>query len=97
MLNEDFSLKFKGFEPTEELKKFVDTLLRETHLKSPSQSFLKATFTLTNGLFEGVIDITSTAGRFVAKAADTDVRDVGAKMFEGIRSELDRWKSRRNV
>lgn len=97
MLNEDFSLKFKGFEPTEELKRLVDTLLRETHLKSPSQSFVKATITLTNGLFEGVIDITSTAGRFVAKAVDTDVRDVGAKMFEGIRNELDRWKSRRSI
>jgi hypothetical protein len=95
MLSEDFSLKFSGFEPTEELKKWIDTLLRDTHLKSPSQSFLKATFTLTGGLFEGVIDITSTAGRFVAKACDKDLRNAGSKMFDGIRGELDRWKSRR--
>lgn len=97
MLAEDFSLKFKGFEPTEEIKKAIDALLRETHLKSPSQSFLKATFTLTNGLFEGVIDITSSAGRFVSKAVDTDIRDVGSKVFGGIRNELDRWKSRRSL
>lgn len=97
MLSEDFSLKYSGFEPTEELKKWIDTLLRETHLKSPSQSFLKATFTFTEGLFEGVIDITSSAGRFVAKAADTDLRDAGSKLFDGIRNELDRWKSRRTL
>lgn len=97
MLAEDFCLKFKGFEPTEEIKKKIDALLRETHLKSPSQSFLKATFTFTEGLFEGVIDITSSAGRFVARAADTDIRDVGSKVFGGIRGELDRWKSRRSL
>lgn len=97
MLSEDFSLKFSGFEPSEEMKKWIDALLRETHLKSPSQSFLKATFSFTGGLFEGVIDITSTAGRFVCKAADTDIRDAGTKLFDGIRHELDRWKSRRNI
>ncbi len=97
MLNEDFSLKFSGFEPTEEVKKWIDALLRETHLKSPSQSFLKATFTFTNGLFEGVIDVTSSAGRFVAKAVDADVRHLPSKLFDGIRNELDRWKSRRTI
>jgi hypothetical protein len=97
MLAEDFRLKFKGFEPTEEIKKGIDALLREIHLKSPSQSFLKATFTFTEGLFEGVIDITSSAGRFVSRAADTDIRDVGSKVFSGIRGELDRWKSRRSL
>lgn len=97
MLSEDFSLKFSGFEPTEEMKKWIDALLRETHLKSPSQSFLKATFTMTGGLFEAVIDITSTAGRFVATAVDRDIRGAGGKMFDGIRSELERWKSRRMI
>lgn len=95
MLNEDFSLEFLGFEPTEELKKMIDALLRDTYLKSPSQSFLKATFKLTGDLFEGVIDITSSAGHFIAKAADADITRTGSKLFNKIRVELDKWKSDR--
>jgi hypothetical protein len=95
MLSEDFSLKFLGFEPTEEMKKRIDAILRETHLKSPSHSFLKATFTMTGGLIEGVMEVTSAAGRFVARAADNNVRDVGAKLLDGIKTELNAWKSRR--
>lgn len=97
MLSEDFSLKFSGFEPTEEVKKWIDAVLRETHLKSPSQSFLKATFTFANGLFEGVIDVTSSAGRFVAKAADADMHHLPAQLFDKIRAELDSWKSHRTI
>lgn len=95
MLSEDFSLKFSGFEPTEEIKKMAHKILGEIYQKSPSQSFLKATFTMTGDIFEGVIDVTSTAGHFVAKAVDKDILGVGAKVLDGIRGELDRWKRKR--
>jgi hypothetical protein len=97
MLNEDFSLEFLGFTPTEELRKMIDILLGETYLQSPSQSFLKATFTLTGGLFEGVIDITSSAGHFIAKATDSNLAEAGTKLFNKIAAELDEWKSGRII
>ena len=53
MLSEDVKLKFRGFEPTHDVRSMIDILLQELHLKSPSRSFMKATFTLANGVFEG--------------------------------------------
>lgn len=91
MLTEDFSLEFSGFQPTADMREWLDCVLSETFLHSPSQSFLKVTFTLTEGLFVGAIDITSTAGNFMAKAADGDVAAMGAKLFKSIRRELKDW------
>lgn len=97
MLSENFKVQFSGFEPSEEFRKWVDKLLRETHLKSPSQSFLKATFKKTGGLIEGMIDVSSTVGRFAAKAVDRDFLPLGKKLSDGIVKELDRWKSMRII
>lgn len=95
MLSEDVKIRFSGFEPNSEFRKGLDILLSELHLKSPSQSFLSATFTLTNGIFEGVIKITSTAESFVAKASDNNLTQVGSKLFEKLGGQLEKWKSLR--
>lgn len=95
MLSEDVKIRFAGFEPTHDVKSALDILLNELHLKSPHQSFLSATFTLTNGLIEGVIDITSKAGNFVAKASDVHMSDVGNKLMTKLGEQLDKWKSLR--
>jgi hypothetical protein len=95
MLAEDVKVLFSGFEPTHDMRAKLDLLLNQLHLKSPSQSFLSVTVTLTNGLFEGVIKVTSTAENFVAKATDVQVGELGHKLCDKLISQLDKWKSLR--
>ena len=92
MLSEDVKLKFRGFEPTHEVRSMVDILLNELHLKSPSQSFMAATFTLTNGIFEGVIKISSSAENFAVKAADATLGGLRHQLWDKVGGQLKEWK-----
>lgn len=92
MLSEDVKIKFRGFEPTHDMRSVIDILLTELHLKAPSQSFLSATFTLTNGIFEGVIKITSSAENFAVKAADATINGLRHKLFDTLGHQLKEWK-----
>lgn len=95
MLAEDVKIKFSGFEPSHDMRSSLYFLLNRLHLKSPHQSFLSATFTLTNGIIEGVIKISSGAEEFMAKATDVHMSDVGEKLMDKITTQLDKWKSLR--
>lgn len=95
MLSEDVKIKFSGFEPSHDVRSSLYYLLNRLHLKSPHQSFLSATFTLTNGIIEGVIKISSSAENFVAKASDVHMTQVGEKLMDKITTQLDKWKSLR--
>lgn len=97
MLAEDVKILFSGFEPSADVRSRLDFLLSQLHLKAPSQSFLNVTFTLTNGLFEGVIKVTSTAGDFVGRATDQTVCTLGLKLCDGLLAQLDKWKARRFI
>src|SRR4051812_38871164 len=95
MLAEDVKVKFKGFEPTHDVRGMLDILLNELHLKSPSQSFLSATFTATNGIFEGVITIASTAENFAVNAAHATIEGLRHQLFDKVGTQLREWKKRR--
>lgn len=95
MLAEDVKIRFSGFEPTQDVRSALYYILNKLHLKSPSQSFLSVTFTLTNGIFEGVIKVTSSAENFVAKATDVHLTEVGSKLSEKLLAKMDKWKSLR--
>jgi hypothetical protein len=95
MLSEDVIIDFSGFEPSQDMRSRLYFVLNQLHLKSPSKSLMHVTFTLTNGIIEGVVKITSVAENFVAKAADRHVVDVGHKLFDKALAQLDKWKSLR--
>ncbi len=75
----------------------IDILLSELHLKSPSQSFLSVTFTMTNGLFEGVIKITSSAENFMVKATDATLGGLRHQLFDKVGGQIRDWKQIRFV
>ena len=95
MLSEDVKIRYSGFEPSHDFRSALDILLNELHLKAPSQSFIKATFTLTNGIFEGVIKVTSAAENFVVKASDGNVAELKRALFDRLGTQLEKWKSLR--
>jgi hypothetical protein len=92
MLSEDIRLKFKGFEPSHDVRSTIDILLNELHLRAPSQSFFKVTFTLTNGIFEGAIKITAVAENFVVKATDATINGLRHQLFDKVGNQLKEWK-----
>lgn len=95
MLSEDVKVLFTGFEPDADMRSSLYYILNRLHLKSPSHSLLQATFTLTNGLFEGVIKVTSTAENFVVKATDVQFSELGEKLFTKVGEKLENWKALR--
>lgn len=95
MLAEDVKVKFSGFEPSQDVRSALYYILNKLHFKSPSQSFLNVTFTLTNGIFEGVIKVTSSAENFVAKATDVQLTELGHKLSDKLLGQMDKWKSLR--
>jgi len=95
MLAEDVQIDFRGFEPSHDVRSRLDILLSQLHLKSPSRSFLSVTFTATNGIFEGVIKITSSAENFVVKATDKTINSLGHQLMDKVITQLDKWKSLR--
>jgi hypothetical protein len=95
MLSEDLKLKFRGFEPTQDVRSMIYILLNELHLKAPSQSFFSATFTLTNGIFEGAIKISSSAENFAVKAADATINGLRHQLFDKVGTQLKEWKKTR--
>lgn len=95
MQSDEMKVLFSGFEPTADMRSSLYYILNRLHLKSPSQSLLSATFTLTNGLFEGVIKVTSTAENFVVKATDVQLPVLGQKLFDKVGEKLEKWRSLR--
>lgn len=95
MLSEDFSLHFEGFAPSEAVIEKIKIALSDLYSKSPHRSFLRATFKSSGQVFEGVIDITSAAGKFVVEVKDTDLEAMSKAAFEKIIWQLDSWKAKR--
>ena len=95
MLAEDVRILFAGFEPTADLRAGLSILLDQLYLKAPSRSFMSVTLTLTGGIFEGVLAVTSSAGDFVARATDHGAAELASKLGDGVTAQIDRWKSLR--
>ena len=95
MLAEHVNVEFKNFEPTIDLRRNVYYLLNRMHFKTPSQSIISATFSMTNGLLEGVIKVSSTAENFVVRATGVEWPELGQSLFEKMGERLEKWKSLR--
>src|SRR5262245_12289971 len=95
MSNEEVKVAFTGFEPSYDVRSSLYYVINKLNLKTPSQSIMSATFTLTNGLFEGVIKVTSTAEDIVVKATDVHLVELSQKLFDKVGEKLEKWRSLR--
>lgn len=95
MLIEDAILNFRGFVPTEYICTEINALVQMLLQESPSESFLRASFSRDNHSFFGAIDITSTVGTFCATAIDSQVLGLASKLKGQIVRQLEEWKRHR--
>ncbi len=92
MKSEDVDLKFQGFDPSELMSTYLETILRAVHEESPYGSSIRATFTRTNDVIVGVLHITSAATSFVANTTGNGLKRVGEELVLQIRGQIDKWK-----
>ncbi|MGE4131628.1 MAG: hypothetical protein AB7F86_08310 [Bdellovibrionales bacterium] len=95
MLSEDVQISYRGFEPTQDVRTSLYYILNRLHLKSPSQSFLTATFTRAGEVFEGVIQVTSNVENFAVKASDVHLTKLTETLFSKLGQKLESWKALR--
>jgi hypothetical protein len=69
--------------------------MNKLNLKTPSSSIMSATFSLTNGLFEGVIKVTSMAEDIVVRATDVHLTELTHKLADKVGEKLEKWRSLR--
>lgn len=94
-MTEEVKMLFSGFEPSHDMRSSLYYVINKLNLKTPSQSIMSATFTLTNGLFEGVIKISSTAENIVVKATDVQLVELSQKLIEKVGEKLENWRTLR--
>lgn len=92
---EEFSIQYRGFTPPNQTKQFFQCLLRRIQDDAPDASFIRASFAHDHGEYKGIININSEAGRFMSFAQTGDPNDLGAQLYEKLREQLNRWKTRR--
>lgn len=97
MLSEQFSLDFVGFEPDSDLLDNIRIRMSNLYANSPHHSFLKATFSKTEDVFEGVIDITSAVAKFAVSLENKDIDALSLLAFDKIKWDLDVWKAKRFI
>ncbi len=92
---DDFNIKFQGFHPSDFTRSYLKERMSEMLDEAPYGSTLQAVFTRKNEWLKGIVTIHSSAGRFFAVSSGTKVKEVGRKLVEQIRKQLDKWKSLR--
>ena len=94
-MSELLSLKYQGFHPAGFTERFITKRMQELLKEAPAGAVLSATFTRKNHSFKGVMTITSSAGKFFAMASHTRFREVNRRLFEQMRQQFEKWKSRK--
>ncbi len=95
MFFDDLFLAFHGFQPSDITRSYLHDKMNALQNEAPYGSNLKATFTRRDNLYQGVITIYSSAGRFFAAASGEKIKEVTRKLIEQIRTQLNRWKKQR--
>lgn len=91
----DIEVKYVGFNPSDDVNSEIQTLTDELYMRAPSDSCLKAIFTIQNGAVKGLVQITSAGGRFEAVAEDIDAHLLAKKLVHRMKRKLEEWRDHR--
>ena len=88
-------LEFKGFEPTQELKKIAKGAIDRILGESPSDASSVVKLVKTSAGFEAVMKVTSLAGTFLAHATEADPVSAFERLFGKVEGQIQNWKQSR--
>ena len=89
-------LEFKGFEPTQELKKLAKGTISRVLGGSPSDAASVIKLVKTASGFEAVMKVSSLAGTFLAQATAADPVSAIERILGKIEGQLETWKRSRD-
>jgi ribosome-associated translation inhibitor RaiA len=88
-------LEFKGFEPTQELKKIAKGAIGRILGESPSDAASVVRMVKTKAGFEAVMRVSSLAGTFLAHATEADPISAIERLFERVEDQVAAWRRAR--
>jgi hypothetical protein len=92
---DDIKIQFEGFSPPDFVHSYFVDLLEQIREEAPAWANIRANVHRAGEEFRGMIRITSQAGEFFTTASARKVNELGRKLTQRIRRQLDKWKSTR--
>lgn len=92
---DDIKIQFEGFSPPEFVHSHFMDLLEQVREEAPTWANIRASVHRVGEEFRGMIKITSHAGEFFSTASSRKINELGRKLTQRIRRQLDKWKSTR--
>lgn len=89
---EDIRMTFEQFEPSDEVRKGFDQLVKVIYAESPSGCFVIATLKKSGDLFSGHVKVSFTGGVFEAYAEDKEFKVVRVQLGEQVRFKIQDWR-----
>ena len=88
-------LEFKGFAPTQELKKLTKGAINRILGEAPSDAASVVKLVKTHAGFEAVMKVSSLAGTFLAHATEADPISAVERLIERVDGQIANWKQAR--
>lgn len=95
MAFEDIQMEFVGFDPTEEVQRGFDQLLKVIYAESPSGCFIQASLSHSPDGYQGEILVSFQGGEFRASGVNADFKVLRVQLGEQIRFKLQDWRRSR--
>jgi len=89
--------QFLNFEPTNEIKGLIKSLVNELEAIAPSDAAFRVVFEKNKKIFKGIVRVCSQAGTFIAEAVAEQPLHVLMEMDRHIRRQIEDWKCRRSL
>ena len=89
------NFEFKGFDPSDELKRYCKEIYSRMEDKAPSESTKKAFVIKTKSGYEGVLRITSASGVFKADSKKQELKSLIDELYKKMSLQILDWSKSR--
>ena len=89
------NFEFKGFDPSNELRRYCKEMYSRMEDKAPSESTKKAFIVKTNTGYKGVLRITSASGIFEADSKQQELKSLIDELYKKMSLQILDWSKKR--
>jgi ribosome-associated translation inhibitor RaiA len=94
-LDENITIKFQSFEPTDQVRATVTKFLAELFEDAPADCGMWAQVTNDGEQYKLMVHINSSEGSQYANSKGSDIGSVSDEVTTKIREQLEEWKKHR--
>ncbi len=97
MTSDDYQIEYTGFTPSKDVTVLVKPFIEKLQDNIPYNSFIKATFTQRDKLYEALIEINSRPVHFIVHASEQTMRAAIEKVSSELKEHINAWRHNRWV